>query len=437
MEHNKLPEYIKEYRDQSWQIEILIAGGVVFSLYSITDTFKEYFFDTWPIVNYGSIQILFLFFAYFITRILLFGFIANLFFRAVWLAYLGINFSFPGGIKYENLNASDFRKEVLRLKPNIVQRVVFLEKLCNLTYSIAILLSLFSTSLIIIMMVIFWVLEFFGFYNLTEDPYFTYILALVIVIMSSGLLDSILFRKKNNSKWASAKEFFTSVVDYLTLAFLFKREFLVIKSNTRKWLFYFFVFFITGISLFFSVVQLGEYYPYGTIKIKLMDERGYYDLSKAPKVKAYSYETNLKSNSVIFRGSIQSDIVKDKYLKLFVVSWHRFESFLEYSYKKEEFPLPKELNDGNEYHSENNNIADSLYNNVINDLFTVHIDQDTINNLEWLNYTHPLTKEDGYLTYIPIDTLPSSKHDLTVDVSWIYKNEKKTGRWLDIPFWKE
>lgn len=437
MEHNELPEYIKEYRDQSWQIEILIAGGVVFSLYSITDTFREYFFETWPLVNYGSIQILFLFFAYFITRILLFGFIANLFFRAVWLAYLGINFSFPKGIKYNNINASDFRKEVLRLRPNIVERVIFLEKLCNLTYSIAILLALFSTSILIIMVIIIWLLECLGFYGLTQDPYFTYILALVIAIINSGLLDSILFRKKSNSKLASTKEAITSVLDYLTLAFLFKREFMVIKSNTRKWLFYFFVFLITGVSLFVSVVQLGEYYPWGTIKLKPMDERSYYDLNRVPEVQSYSYDSNLSDKSIIFRGSIQSDIVKDKYLRLFVVSWHRFENYLEYTFKKEDFPLPSELNNGKPYNVQDNLNTDSLYNNVINSLFTVYIDSDSISDLQWLNYKHPLTREDGYLTYIPIDSLSFSKHVVKVDVSWRNKEERRRGRWFDIPFWKE
>ena len=279
MHQDKLPEYIKEYRDQSWQIEMLIAGGLVFYLYSITDFFRSYFFDTWSVVNYSAIQILLLFFAYFITRILLFGFIANLLFRAVWLAYLGINFSFPNGIKYDNIVASSFRKEILKLRPNIVQRVILLERLCNLTYSISILLALFSTSIMIIMVSIIWVLELLGFYSITQSPNFTYALAITIAIINSGLLDSLLFRKKSNSKISEMKESVSGVLDYLTLAFLFKREFMVIKSNTRNWLFYFFTFLIIGISLLVSVNQLGKYYPWGTMKIKLMDElrdRRYY-----------------------------------------------------------------------------------------------------------------------------------------------------------------
>ena len=437
MHQDKLPEYIKEYRDQSWQFEMLIAGGLVFYLYSITDFFRSYFFDTWSVVNYSAIQILLLFFAYFITRILLFGFIANLLFRAVWLAYLGINFSFPNGIKYDNIVASSFRKEILKLRPNIVQRVILLERLCNLTYSISILLALFSTSIMIIMVSIIWVLELLGFYSITQSPNFTYALAITIAIINSGLLDSLLFRKKSNSKISEMKESVSGVLDYLTLAFLFKREFMVIKSNTRNWLFYFFTFLIIGISLLVSVNQLGKYYPWGTMKIKLMDDREFYDLPSVPTMKAYMYTKNLTKEKVVFRGAIQSDIVKDQYLKLFMVSWHRFENFLDYSYQNEEYPLPVELiGDSKNVAMENIN-TDSLYNNVINGLFTVYIGKDTIKNLKWRNYTQEVTYQQGYITYIPIDTLPSSEHELRIDVSWMHKGEKKSGTWLRIPFWKE
>jgi len=49
----KLPEWIKDYRDQSWQMEILIAGGTVFTLFSLADFFQLSFYRIYPSINFS------------------------------------------------------------------------------------------------------------------------------------------------------------------------------------------------------------------------------------------------------------------------------------------------------------------------------------------------------------------------------------------------
>ncbi|NQX78526.1 hypothetical protein [Gilvibacter sp.] len=99
----KLRERIESFQKDSWQLEVFISGGIVYWLYSLTDSLRDFFFDFYPITYTSSNQIVFLFGLYTITRALLFGFAANLLLRAIWLAYLGVNYWYPNDVNKERL----------------------------------------------------------------------------------------------------------------------------------------------------------------------------------------------------------------------------------------------------------------------------------------------------------------------------------------------
>lgn len=433
-----LPEYVKEYRDQSWSIEMLIAGGTVYSLFAVTDYMKSFFFDLYPVIEFDTYHIVLLFFLYLVTRILLFGFIANLVFRAIWLAYLGINFSFPKGINYDRLKASDFQKETLKLKPNIAERVIFLEKLCNLSYSLAILLSLFTTFLLLGVIFVIWLLNLMGLHELTGSSVFNYMLPFVIAMIYSGALDIFFKRTDPNSKVYRFKEGVSNVLDYLTLSFLFKREYLAIRTNTDRWLFNVGTNLIIILSLIVSSYQIGKYYPWGTLDLKFLDDRDYYEMPYLNKMYSSRYNENLTDKSKTFRASIQSEIVKENYLKLFLVSWSNFDRFLKYQFEEvHDYKKLKEVTSREKRDSMYAN-RDQIFDEVLNELFLIKIDKDTFGDLHWAKYKHPLTREEGYMTFVNIKDLDEDKgHELEVYTKYFgYKNDSiYTGRWVDIPFW--
>ena len=197
-QNSQLPDWIKDYRNQSWQIEILIAGGTVITLASITDKVRDYFFLNYPIAEFSHYAIILLFAVYLVTRVLLLGFIANLILRAVWLAYLGINFSFPSGVDYKKIK-SDRASRELRKQPNILDRVITLEKLCNLSYSLAVLLALLTASAFISLLFITYLFESLGAEDWVIGPTFPYVVSFLIVITQIGLLDKVLYRGSRRS----------------------------------------------------------------------------------------------------------------------------------------------------------------------------------------------------------------------------------------------
>ena len=143
------PEHIREYRYQSWQIEMLIAGGILYGLFTSGSLIREFFFESYPISDVTTNKIILLFGTFVITKVLLIGFSANFFLRAVWLGYLGISFWFPNDIDYSKLRGSEEYKEALKSQPNANQRLLILEKWCNLSFSFAVLLGFLCISMFV------------------------------------------------------------------------------------------------------------------------------------------------------------------------------------------------------------------------------------------------------------------------------------------------
>lgn len=431
-------EHVKNYRYQSWQIEILIAGGILYGLFKSSDVLKELFFDFFPISIVTSNKMIFLFGAYIITKILLIGFSANLFLRSVWLGYLGINFWFPNDINYDDIGGSESYKNELKKQAGIESRLEILERWCNLSFSFAVLLGFFTLSLFISLSAVIWLLDTLPFTKeWTNSALLNYGLAVLILCFQIGLFDRFLLKESKHKKWNAFKQTILKVFNIVTLSFLFKREFLVLRSNTNTWAFSTFVVLYLCIAVVTSINQIGKYYPGGTLDISLLDDREQYAIKGVPKIASYYYNDNLRTGSNCLYGSIQSEMINDDYVKLFIVSWVDFDNHLEKMLEK--------------YHYRKNIVAkteiqrDSIavlntkaWQQSVNDLFVITLDEAPISNLEWSQYTHPKTGEEGYVTFMDISLLSQGKHHLDIDVQRLFNNGVlRQWDWFEVPFWKQ
>jgi len=431
---------IHVYRAQSWQIEMLIAGGTVITLASLSDEIKHFFFKAYPLVEFSHYRILLLFGIFLVTRILLFGFVTNLMLRAVWLAYLGINFSFPDGVNYGRIKSVEAIDKIASHE-GIHQRVTRLERLCNLSYSLAILLAIFAASTFISLAIISWPFSLMGLGYIVEEPAFSYSMSFLIILVQIGLLDRLLFSKRLIGKTniiTRLRDQLYTFLSIITLSFLFRRELLVIKTNINRYLYGFLIIFTFGLASVVTAIQIGEFYPYGTLNWDLMDDRDYYAPPLSPRIKHYHYDSNLTDNSVTFSASIQSDIVSDDYLRLFAVSWSMFDDYLKYAHEKHDYPLTKRSSWTKEQRKYVSANADSLYQKIMNDIFIIKIDDEVRPELDWKRARHPITREEGYLTYIDISDIELSPHTVSIDVRYFdNKDSIVVGEWDRIPFWKE
>lgn len=321
----KIPNSIKEYHSQSWQLEIIIAGGILFSLYSLGGDLRSFFLENESYSRTTSNQMLLFFGAYILSTVLLIGFSANLVLRGIWLAYLGLSFAFKEGINYDNIKGGAALKEKLRSEPTALDRVKKLEVWCKLSFSFAVLMGLFTLSLVVSMSIAIWLLNFIS-PGAGDIAVVTYSLLVLLGIVQLGLIDRLLITKKSNSFWSKIANGITSFLNILTISFLYRREALVLRTNVNRWLIYSFAFLYLGIAVVTSVSRVGQYYSYGTFTLNFFDDRENYDVISDNPMIYNEYDENLTPGDRITNATIQSEIIKDNYLKIFIESNQVFDS---------------------------------------------------------------------------------------------------------------
>ncbi|NQX78525.1 hypothetical protein [Gilvibacter sp.] len=271
-----------------------------------------------------------------------------------------------------------------------------------------------------------------------KNSWVTYAMVIALIFIQLGMFDGLFYSKGNNkSRWGRFRDRVLGILDLLSFSFLFKREFLVLKTNSKRWFVYGITALYLGFAWIISVNQIGANYLFGTFNITFFDDRTQYDKGLAPEMNSLRYEPALVNGRPAFYGCIQNEIISDDYVKLFVVYWVSFNRYLKdrfehYGYQ-ESYPKLPDAAAYDQFRKKN----DSLYQRALNDLFTIRIDQQIQDSLHWKNYVHPKTAEEGYITYIPIDQLANKEHLLKVETTYISGDSTRTGLWMKIPFWKQ
>jgi len=91
---NPVPKWLQNLQDNSWEIELLISGGAVFTLLQFPDIFVN-FIRTMRITSSIPGWVIYLILGMGCIKILTNGFILHLLLRSFWLAMVCINYIFP------------------------------------------------------------------------------------------------------------------------------------------------------------------------------------------------------------------------------------------------------------------------------------------------------------------------------------------------------
>ncbi len=404
-----------QYAPVSWQLEFLIAGGIIFSLYTSTDYFKHLFLLKYPISDFNYIQVLLFFGTYVLTRVLLIGFGVNLILRTVWLAYSAISYWYPDGVNYDHLNINFYQKKKHQNGLTASDRLATLDKWTNVSFAVTIVFTfIVFSSFITLMLIQFILAEVFGAYDLINNAVFNYFIAIFVLLLQLGVFDFLIRKRHRRGVFFKIGEWLYQVYYYATGLFLFRRELLVIRTNGKRWLYLTFGSLYLLAGLFISINQIGEFYPAGTFNINVFDDRLTFSEDLNYIIDYHTYEDQLGENEVFYNGGIQSQYVTDEYLKVFVVHWRNYDWYLRHVQDSIQYPVvydpPRQ--DSLRIAYNNNRIAKDQI--ALNQLIALELDEELITDLKWERYQHYKTKEEGYITYIPITDLASGRHIISV-----------------------
>ena len=398
--NNEIPKWLKELQENSWEVELLISGGAIFALIQADSSLLE-FHNSLHTTNFFPGMNIFMIIMMIAIKTLTIGFIFHLLLRALWLSFICINYVFPGGIKVEKLKFQKPYKINTSGSTDLYEQIIKVDRASGLVIYFSILSSIvfigFSTMITVL----------FGFDKillLTGIDWLEYIGLVFPYITAIYYFDFLFFGILRKIPYLTYLTFpLFKVCDWISLRFVFERSLRILNTNLSK------IKIILGTIIFFSIsllltltsVQKRMRWP------NTFDQRQYrWALTPTNNDFQYQYKNYRDQYSL---GTIQSDIIKENYIRLFI------------RYKVHHDELIDKLNTNERYFS--NQIE-------------VGIDDSIVTEVDWYSSWQKENENMGVVANIPIHNLNNGKHQLKLR-SIFHIDSSGNPEWTYIPFWKD
>lgn len=424
-------------QEESWQLELIISGFAIFGLVSayepISSSLREASHDQ-QVYKFVLTLV-----AKISCAILIFNLLLHVLLRGLWIGTLGLRYV-SGDIDYEKLNYSEkFTKYLKKKVGSFDKYIATLENYCSIIFAISFLLIFYVLAITLTIIMI----AFTANYIVNSDWLPSWIskgfgIALILFIifgMFFTFFDFVTQGYLKKKKWLS-KIYFPIywLFSFITLSFLYRPlVYNFLDNKFGKRLSFVLIPVYLGILLIMSLEHRNSNYlkKTSTIASIHLDERHYEDLL-------------IKNNDFVRHASIQSKVIEDSYLKVFVVYTDRIENRI-FKYESGLKPekdirgLGTDLNftSGGGNIQINRKKQDSLtirYLEVFNEIYAFKIDTTKIDGNFYISKNNK--EQLGFETYLNIKHLEEGQHDLKIT-----RNQKENDSIINIntgvsiPFW--
>ncbi len=427
MENKTKPTWLQALEAQSWQAELIASGLAIYgsiSLGAYIDSFAE-----WAALTFNARILDFLHYAFFYIyighSIVVVSFIVHLALRIVWAGFLGLSSVFPEGINMKSTDyAAHFLVKAKAEFPDISNYSLRLDNFCSVIFSIL------CTMVVMFLGISVWIILFIVLAELlslvvsdTVVDVFWYII--VVLFFAFGFLQNQIvtgswkessFAKKyaytlNQSSGKILLFFAYKPMNYITYT---------LRTNVTGKQFLIGMFSIMFVGMFVAIPKMES-------ELDFFRERNFFRMNSSKTSATSENYLDKVKKSKILRPIIQSEIIEDNFLQLYIPRYKREKPFITElcgKYKKDE-NLSKE---------ENNLKRDSFNLACRRQYYQVFIDDLEIPNLNFRYKRHEHDKEKGYQTFIPLDSLSNGEHVLKIVMA--YKNDEGENAVRYIPFYK-
>ncbi len=406
------PHWLRQVQNLSWEPELITSGGSVVTLYFIIDRiwYLDHYllqqFEVYPLFANLVAIVVFL-----VLGLLFFTFILHIVFRIAWIAFVGISFVFPQGVNKEMVRkkfgkpATDPEVNPLSIShPNKI--VLALENISSTLFSVPVFAFgiIFSSGVLFFLpSALFW--YFFAWNGVLV--YFGIFLISMVITYS---------KKTREKNWVKK---YNRFVEKYTLAFVSNNIIYLYQNNSKsglKFLIFFLIFsLISGIVLGDMTENKAEAYMAHLFVPPEKDEK---DEKPYARFQNNEYETHRDKGTYVLRASIPTMKTSEGHLELFI-------SLFAYDLRVRDAIKAKK--DSGEAFS-------------FDDMFTVYLDGQQVEGIEWGLREHPQTGQQGVTAMVPIKEKEFGRHELRIDKkSWHYRKDSLIDYegWERIPFWKE
>ena len=428
------PEFkklLQKLQEESWQLELLISGFAIFGLITIFPFIRESASEAENSQQIYKFVISIV--ALISCSILIFNLLLHVLLRGLWIGALGLRYV-SGDIDYDSLKYSQkFTKYLKKRVGSFDKYIGTLENYCSVIFAISFLLIFYvlaiTFTILAITLIATQLLDNDDLPNWLSKGVGITLMVFLVFGMIFTLIDFITLGFLKKKKWTS-KIYFPIywVFSFITLSFLYRPlvyNFLDNKFGKRLSfaLVPFYILITLGTSLNYNVSNY-----FGTDMTSndfVANNNNYEDLIN-------------EKNGFIDNVAIQSKVISDNYVKIFVLFSENIEDRI-FNFN----PLLKPEEDSRGLRtginfSDNIKISerDSLrkvYLKTFNDIYSVKID--TIKYKADFILAHSKNDKLGFETYISTKTLDEGKHLLKVNRKRIRKGDTTNWKVSEIPFW--
>lgn len=421
MEKEK-PDWLKSLESQSWQAELIASGLAIIGSLSVGPYIDVFMESMATMFNDRVLTILnyVLLYVYAAHAIVVVSFIFHLLLRILWVAILGLSSVYPNGINMESDSyAHHFLVSLKEEFPDISSYSMKLDDFCSVIFSILCSMFMILISLSIWLFFLIILSELLSFVIGDSVDYILYgTFALIMIssflfyLISTGPQKESEFAKKNAYKIGRnyGKVFY--LIGYKPLSYIMY----IIRTNVKSKTFTFGMSLITLSSVLFSAPKIVK-------MMDIYDYRAFHKTNDRPsKANSENYLNTVK-RSVLLKPVIQSELIEEDYLLLFLPEYQRDmvkikEKCAIYQDKKEDNRLAKI----------------EAKTECVNDFYKVFIDDQQVDNVRFKYKKHAHNGELGFQTLFRIDSLAIGHHLLKIEVP-IQVREDSVRTSL-IPFYK-
>lgn len=402
MNRKKVPDWLIDVQNKSWEPEILISGITLTFLFILSNYIYNFH---GMLIQELNVRFIVGRNFYVVSIIILtglkVGLILHLILRGIWTGIVGLSYVFPEGVNKQKMPES--KRDVDYDKPE--KFVIKLEKVCSLLFSF-----IFS-SIIFIGSFVLGMIPFAILYIIGLDVSTIKILILFIIIpvyLLFGITWIVLLNRKKTKRKILEKTENTIYSNILTTYFT--------NIGIKKTLLIFVSYF-----LIISLISIPDLlrFDFNNQKSKeILSEAGIIQLNQD------NYQNKRDKELRISKAAIDQ----------FWITGNTVELFL--SYYKEDLYTIKNLNENTASLNKLDIKIDSL-DISMKSLYQIYIDDEMIPKLRWYGANNAYTNQKGIIATIPIDSLSNGYHELKINkIYWIDENKQieLINNWDIIPF---
>ncbi len=201
---NEQPLQVPRRTTPTWEIELLISGALVFSLFTLRDPLEAYFIGTWPVAS-ELLQPLVLYsylYAKLVLFVLLITFVVHLAARARWVALVGVHSIYPQGPRWDNLSGGPLAHKLTReAADNMDEAIERADNQASLVFGYGIMAAQLSLMIMVVSLIFFGLVSLLGVFGVSKQVELVLVISFLVLMILPMVIDKYLLPRLAEGTW--------------------------------------------------------------------------------------------------------------------------------------------------------------------------------------------------------------------------------------------